>query len=399
MIFQSVDDKKECVGIYCNSEYIFDNIDFTKLTKTWKHTATSLEHDQIQYAWLRVKGRTLEEVCPDNLKEEWTQCSDRMNAFFKSIKTAKVDLNENCIFQIIPPPKFSRFLEIKNRITEHVFSNYDKPAEYDHLKNTVEMLEHIRSRTVIIDISSLKKDSYSEKNRTLLKNMKKTRRQVSYNLFGTKTGRLTVHKGHFPVLTMDRAHRKYVKPSNDAFVEIDFNGAEIRTLLALLGKEQPQVDIHDWNIQNVYSGSLSRDDAKKRFFAWLYNPSSKDSSCSAVYDRESVKKKFWDGEKVTTPFHRQIPSDEYHSVNYVLQSTSNDVCLEQAKKVFDFLKDKKSDIAFLMHDSIILDYSASDSSHMKDIIEMFGNTRFGKYVTNVKMGRNFGDLRELNWKP
>ena len=398
MIFQSIDDKKECVGIYCDSGYVFDEVDFSKLTKTWKHTATSLEHEQIQYAWLRSGGKTLDEVCPDHLREDWDQCSSKMNAFFKSLKTAKVSVSENCIFRIIPPPKFSRFLDIKNKITKHVFSSFDKPGEYDHLRRTVDLLEDIKCRPVNVDLSEIRGDSYNEKNRTLLKNLRKTRNHVSYNLFGTKTGRLTVEKGYFPVLTLEKSHRKYVKPNNDAYVEIDFNGAEIRTLLALLGKDQPQVDIHRWNIENAYSDSMSREQAKKRFFAWLYNPSSGDTSFSEIYDREEIKSRFWDGEKVTTPFSREIYADEYHSVNYVLQSTSNDVCLEQARKVYDFLKNKKSKIAFLLHDSIILDYSSSEKSDMREIIDIFGDTRFGKYMTNVKMGRTFGSMREVNWK-
>jgi len=111
-----------------------------------------------------------------------------------------------------------------------------------------------------------------------------------------------------------------------------------------------------------------------------------------------IKEKFYDGHQVRTPFNRRILSDEYHCVNYTLQSTSNDVCLEQSRKVFDFLKEKKSNIAFLMHDSIILDFAAEDKQHIREIVKMFQETRFGEYRTNVKMGKNFGEMREISWK-
>ena len=76
-------------------------------------------------------------------------------------------------------------------------------------------------------------------------------------MFGSKTGRLTNVKGYFPILTMDKEHRSVVKPKNDLFVELDYNGAEIITLLALSGREQPKQDIHQWNVQNVANGTIS----------------------------------------------------------------------------------------------------------------------------------------------
>lgn len=398
MYFQSIDDKQECLGVYYDSQCVFEDVDFSQLTRTWKYTKALLEKSHIEYGFLRSLGKSLDEACPDHIRHEWEIVSNRMSAFLKSLNTAKVDLSENCFFEIIPPKEISRFLEIKNRITEHIFSSFERPDEYDHLLGIAEVLENIKFQDVKLDMRAIKADSYKLKVMNFMQSLKKTRRRVSYNIFGTKTGRLTVEKNFFPVLTLDRELRKYVVPNNDLFVEIDINGAEIRTLLALLDKAQPDVDIHEWNAENVYE-DITRDEAKKRFFAWLYNPASTDHLSSQTYDRDLIKEKFWDGKKVVTPFKREIESDEYHCINYTLQSTSNDVCLEQAKKVFDKLRGKKSNIAFLMHDSIILDFSASDQSHLKDIIEVFQNTRFGEYRVNVKIGKNFGEMREMNWKP
>ena len=105
-------------------------------------------------------------------------------------------------------------------------------------------------------------------------------------MFGSVTGRLTTYPDSFPILNLKTEHRDILMPRNDWFVEMDYNGAEIRTLLSLAEKEQPVEDIHEWNMKNVYRNLVTRDEAKKRFFAWLYNPNSEDYLTSRAYDRD-----------------------------------------------------------------------------------------------------------------
>ena len=64
-------------------------------------------------------------------------------------------------------------------------------------------------------------------------------------------------------------------------------------------------------------------------------------------------------------------------------------------KIYDILEGKKSNIAFCVHDSIVIDLHAEDKHLMNDIINEFSNTRFGKFKTSIKTGKNFGDLKEL----
>ena len=71
------------------------------------------------------------------------------------------------------------------------------------------------------------------------------------------------NRGVSRFLTMDRKYRRVIEPTNDFFVELDFNAAELRTLIALQGKNQPAEDIHEWNVKNVYRGLVTREEAKK----------------------------------------------------------------------------------------------------------------------------------------
>ena len=50
MYFQTIDDKKECVGVYQDGQLFFDEIP-PNLERTWKYSGT-LEDSPAEYAWL-----------------------------------------------------------------------------------------------------------------------------------------------------------------------------------------------------------------------------------------------------------------------------------------------------------------------------------------------------------
>ena len=64
---------------------------------------------------------------------------------------------------------------------------------------------------------------------------------------------------------------------------------------------------------------------------------------------------YWDGQVVKTMFGREIEADRSHALNYIIQSTTADLVLRQVVKIHDMLRDKKSFIAFTIHDNIVLD--------------------------------------------
>ena len=183
-----------------------------------------------------------------------------------------------------------------------------------------------------------------------------------------------------------------IKPSNDWFVVLDFNAAELRTLLSLCGKSQPLGDIHEWNRKKIYQEKITRDEAKKRVFSWLYNPDSTDYLTGRFYNREAVLEKYWDGTNIETPFGRKIEADHHHALNYIIQSTSSDLFLKSAIKIDKILKDTKSKIAFTLHDSMVIDYHEEDKNLLRDIVEEFSDTPLGKWKTNISAGKNFGEM-------
>jgi len=340
-------------------------------------------------------GQDLADVCPEDLKEAWTSLSDRMRAYLRSFVTSGVSLDENCFFDLVPQRYLMEFCELKNKISEHVLETTPKPENYEHLLSVTKLVTEISNQKLNIEPSNIRHLRANLQARNFLKKLKHTTPYCKYNVNGTKTGRLTTNPNGFPILTLKKEHRSVVQPNNDWFIELDFNAAELRVLLALAGKPQPTIDIHKWNTQHVFGGQGSRPEAKKRAFAWLYNPDSEDYRMSKLYERESVLNRHWDGKQVNTPFGRTIASDHFHALNYIVQSTCADMVLEQVCKIRSLLAGRRSTIAFVVHDSVVLDFADEDRQELMTIVNEFSSTRLGKFMVNISAGKNFGKLREL----
>tara|TARA_R100000008_G_scaffold86838_1_gene81972 strand:- start:928 stop:2112 length:1185 start_codon:yes stop_codon:yes gene_type:complete len=393
LLFQAIDDKTNCVGIYADGKLHFDNLP-TNLTKTWKY-AGYLDGHEIEYANLYCGGHKLEEVCPEDLKDAWGAAKRRFEAYLKSFNIAKISLNEHCVYDLIPHSFLEEFFEIRNNITEHVLETLDRPKNYDFLNDLSRVVYEIRHQELKIDFSNIRKLLVSTRTRSYAQNLKKHDRYCRLNMFGTITGRFTTEPGSFPLLTMPKELRAIIQPHNEWFLALDYNGAEIRTLLSLLGEEQPDYDIHDWNVKNLFNNEIGRDEAKKKFFAWLYNPNSSEI-ISDLYDRDKILDSYWHEGELKTEYDREIKVDRGKALNYCLQSTCADTISERMIEIFKYLKDKKSRIAFSIHDELIIDLSDSERHLVPEINEMFSNNKLGKFLTNIRVGKNLGDMRELN---
>ena len=392
-MFQTLDDKNFCVGIYKDGDMFYNSLP-ENLSKTWKYSEFLRSHD-IEYANLYCEGKTLDEVCPEHLRAEWEPVKNKLKAFLRSFKTAKISLNDNCLFELLPEAFLVKYCEIKNKISLFVFENFQKPKNYDFLLELTKVTTEIKHRQLNINLKNLDNSTGDKGVRSYIKKMSRVKPYVSYDIFKSKTGRLVTETNSFPILTLNKMCRSSLEPHNDLFVEFDFNAAELRTILALQGEQQPEQDLHDWNVQNVYRGLLTREQAKKRIFSWLYNPESKDFLSNRIYKREKVLDSYYDGEKVRTVFDREIQADDYHALNYIIQSTTSDLFLRQMIKVNEILQKKKSFISFSIHDSLVIDFSVEDRDLFKDIFNEFSDTALGTYKTNVSTGKTFGNMEQI----
>lgn len=393
MFFQTLDDKNECIGLYQEGELSFDNIP-DNLTHTWNY-AGFLKGQDIQYGYLYCNGKSLDEVCPEQWQARWTEICNKLKAFMRSFQLADISLEDNCFFDLVPERFLLEYCYVKDQITRSVFQDFSKPHNYEFQAELLEILGDMRYRPLNINAKNLFPLLHNQRARHFYKMLNTTLISCKFNPFGTKTGRLTTEPRSFPILTMDRKFRCVVEPTNDFFIELDFNAAELRTLISLTGGKQPATDIHEWNAQNLYRGLVTREEAKKRIFAWLYNPKSNDYLSSRAFDRDSVRQKYSTQGQVRTFWGKVIPSEERTALNYIIQSTCAENVLRQMLRVNEYLKDKESFVAFPVHDSIILDLKFEERYLIPDIIKIFGDTALGNFMVNVRAGKDFGNLKKL----
>ena len=326
-----------------------------------------------------------------------------MKAYKRSLRIANVDMQENCFYDLVPPRFLMDCCEVQNKITKYVTSTVPRPVRYKFYKHVSMMLEDLANRKIQFD--SRKISTYLQDNR--LKNQATAILggipKVVYNQFGTRTGRLTTQKNSFPILTLNKEFRTAITPNNDYFLELDFNGAEVRTLLGLLEKPQPVDDVHDFHLREIFKTLPDRNAAKVAFFAWLYGSRSAASQetsdiLKTFYQKEILLDKYFDGDKVTTPYGKQISSVSlHHALNYLVQSTAAELTLKQALKIDYLLRTQASGsaVAFIIHDAVVLDMKEGDSHLVDSIASLMSSTNFGIFRINISKGRTLGTMQDL----
>ena len=367
MLFQTLDDKAECVGIYFNNQLLFDSNNFPQeLSGTWSYSPYLRDFD-VDYASLYLEGKPLSDNIPEFLQDDWNDVSQKILAFKRSLEISKVNQDENCFFDLVPHRFLKDFCEVKNSVTKHIFDTLPRPTRYEFYKHVSMLLGDISCHKINID-----------------------KRKVSS----------FIGKNSFPILTLNKSLRTAIKPTNDYFVELDYNGAEVRTLLGMLGSEQPLNDVHEFHLSNVFGGNVTREQSKILFFSWLYGSKKMSNSAEGVklenfYDRIKILEKYYTNSTVTTPYGKVIKDVAPRlALNYLVQSTTAELTLKQALKIDYLLRNKGtgSRIAFLIHDAIVLDVKKDDKHLLPLVKKLMASTNFGKFMINTKIGYSLGSM-------
>jgi len=393
LLFQVLDHKKDCVGYFADNQIHSTNI-IPPQGESWE-LSEHMRGETYELGRLYSQGAALTDVCPEDMKEEWEKIKKTLKSCLRAFRTSRLSLEENCLYDVIPEYFLFEYLNTKNKITQHVLDTYPRPANYDAMLNLNKMLMDIRLRPLRIDLGPISHLLGSVRGMNFRRTLQTVNHVCDYNPWGTITGRLSTNPNSLPILTMNKEFRACIKPKNDWLVELDFNAAELRTLLALAGVEQPKNDIHDWSVKNIFGSTLTREEAKVKTFAWLYSRK-ENKDLERLYNKDLVRNKYWDGLKITTDYGRIIENvDEHHALNYIVQSTTIDMVHEQAYKVYELLKGRKSHISFLIHDAVYIDLADEDRPELLNLLDTFRKTRYDVFKVNVSAGKNLGEMKEL----
>ena len=376
MILQTLSNKEICPGIFKESKFTFEEerirqeVQNTNLS--WSHSQI-LQEEDYKYIFILCRGEPLVNFSPN--PEKFTKSEKLIQAQQKASKTAKLELNDMCFFDLIPRHQLFNFFHHREVAMKEALKIKQFQQDYDILHKA-----HVLSETI------------STQNLTFGQQNKK----IKYDIFGSITGRLTTRKNYFPILSLKKEERRLIKPQNDAFVELDLNAAELRMLLALSGTPQPTGDLHSWVASHIYNDKVSRKESKQKLFSWLYNFSAPENELSKFFSRQIFRDFYNSSEKILkTPFGREIKVEERKAQNYLLQSSTSDQVLENSYKILKFLKGRKSKVAFTLHDSIVLDFCKEDAIILENIKNIFESTRWGRFSSTCKIGKNFENLQEL----
>jgi hypothetical protein len=371
-ILQPLDVENNCIGIHYKNKLTFE--DFQSVAKegdiAWQHSHIFEEDQKYTYLNLFIKNKDLTQYSQD--PTALNSCQSLLESQKLAAITAQVDFSDLCFFELLPDHLLKKWFSLRELAMQNIAMKVERPPDYEILHRIHVLTANVAKQAIIIN-------GQEEK--------------IKYDIFSSATGRLSTAKGSYPILSVSKEERSNVVPQNDLYLEIDLNGAEIRTLLAFSGIDQPLEDIHMWNMRDLPPW-ITRKEAKEEFFAWLYNPASENKNYEKFYNKKAYLDHF-DGTSVTTPFGRKLPVDERKALNYLLQSTTSDIVLYNTYEIMKKLKKKKSFVAFTMHDSVVLDFAREDYDLVSELKDIFEKNMFGRFLSSVRIGKDFGTMKEI----
>ena len=124
MIFQILDDKRDCNGFYVNGEFRYEK-DIKNIDGTWGYSDI-LRDKHIRYAYLWGSGKNIRDICPEHLKNRFEISEKRIKAQYKSFVKSKINFQDICFYEVVPEKQLRHYFQVKNEICQWVFDNIEK---------------------------------------------------------------------------------------------------------------------------------------------------------------------------------------------------------------------------------------------------------------------------------
>lgn len=276
----------------------------------------------------------------------------------------------------------------------------DKPISYDFYNTVATNVFFLIEQTGLGIYYEAYKELFSPRDPKL--NTFNNTVYTSYNLYNV-TSRPTnsFNSVNYAAIPKTPQHRKSFKPTNDFYVEFDFDGYHLRLLAEQIDFELSSESAHK-QLAKLY---FDKDEITDEEYA-----EAKQINFQAIYGKIPTKLKkleifvkiqkfideIWNEFKhkeylapiSSRPFNKKLKG--MHSqklMNYVMQSleTSRNVLI--LKEVLKYLKNKKTKIALYTYDAILFDFSKEDGKETLNDIEKIMSQN-DKYPVKFKFSKD-----------
>ena len=227
-------------------------------------------------------------------------------------------------------------------------------------------------------------------------NLNKGKIYTQYNLHTTTTRPSNTFNGtNYAALNKDNGERECYRPSNDTFIEMDFQGYHPR----LIGE---MVEWHFPKDKNTYEmlGQLlgvTQQEAKELTFKQLYGGVWADYIDKPFFKQVNMFiDDMWDEYQYSKSYstvNKTFTLDEDITrnklFNYIVQSTETSTNVELLELVLKYLEDKKTKLVLYTYDAFLFDYSKEDGNIIQDIVNLL------EYPVSVKQGNTYHGLKKI----
>lgn len=292
----------------------------------------------------------------------------------------------NCL---IPISKHYEEQENIFNVVKPTISKYDSKDTIYEFNNTTltEVFHKIERNGVKIDKQCFL-DCYGEDLKYPEFSIRKSRIYGQYNLH-TLTGRPsnTFNSINFAALNKNSGERLCYRPSNDAFVEIDFNGYHPRLIGELVDYPLTANNIYeDLGIEktvmfeNLYGG-IRRDNLSHPYFQKVQ------MFIDGMWDEYNYGGTY---STVLRTFKVGDINNQTKMFNYVIQALETYTNVVMLDKILDYLSDKKTQIVLYTYDAFLFDFSAEDGKEcLQEILNIM------KYPVSIKKGKSYHNLKQI----
>ena len=238
----------------------------------------------------------------------------------------------------------------------------------------------------------------------------------NYNLW-TTTGRPSNSFGTVNFAALTKEQRKAFIPENDSLVEFDFDAYHLRLIANLIDYDFGKESVHE-HFAKIYN--CSYDESKQKTFQILYGGIREEhkklsSFFSKTYDY--INKKWNEINRYnyifTDIYRRKLLFENYDDLNrnklfnYLIQGYETEMNIKKILSIQHYLlrEGKKTKLVLYGYDSFLFDFSEQDGvktlKEIKKILEDDCDLPTNRvdykpvFLTKAKMGKNYGDMKDI----